>query len=233
MVGIRLIVEVLDHAPAELTAQERLLLVAIAEAARDETRTGWPGMEKLTRRTGLGARSVRDILAQLAERGYEVRVSVGTDKNGKPVFAHRGQRTAYQLPHFHLRRQDSATFKAAGSRHLPAEKAAGSGRERRQDPVTKAAESCRPSPQEPSEEPSDPRARADDDTAAVIGALRERTGKTIDEHHAALIVRQLLGDRDDIRDPVRYLAGAIRQDGNPQRFLPTPGPPRYRREDHQ
>jgi hypothetical protein len=36
--GIGLIVEVFDHAPAELTAQERLLLLALAEMARDETR---------------------------------------------------------------------------------------------------------------------------------------------------------------------------------------------------
>jgi hypothetical protein len=230
--GIRLIVEVLDHAPAELTAQQRLLLLALAETARDETRTCWPGMEMLTRRTGLSDRRVRAVLAQLEQRCYEVRVAAGTDKNGKQTFAHHGHATIYRLPCFRQSRSDPTTLKPVGSGRLDEGKAAGSGKERRQNPVTKAAGSDRPFPQKPSREPSHhPRARGNE-TAAVIEALRERTGRTIDEHHATLVVRQLLNGRDGIRDRAKYLTGAIRNDSNPHRFLPTPGPPPYQREEN-
>ncbi|MGH3669592.1 MAG: helix-turn-helix domain-containing protein, partial [Pseudonocardiaceae bacterium] len=109
-VGIGLIVEVLDQAPAELTAQERLLLVVIAENANDDTRVGWPGMPKLTHRLGRGDSTVRKIVRQLAERGYDPRVPVGTDKNGKPIYAHKGQSAVYRVPDF---RRDSTDPKAS------------------------------------------------------------------------------------------------------------------------
>lgn len=127
--GIRLIVEVLDHAPDELTPRERLLLVALAEKASDDTRTCWPGMDTLTRRTGLSPSSVRAILAQLAEHGYEIRVPAGTDRNGNQTFAHNGRATAYRVPHFRQRRQDPAALKAPGSRCLDNGRAPGSGHE--------------------------------------------------------------------------------------------------------
>jgi hypothetical protein len=73
------------------------------------------------------------------------------------------------------------------------------------------------------------RANADAVTTVIHG-LRERTGKTIGEEHAALVVRQLLEGRAGIRDHCRYLSGAIRNDANPHRFLPTPTPPRFTRE---
>lgn len=232
MVGIRLIVEVLDHAPAELTPQERLLLVALAEAARDDTRMCWPGMETLTRRMGLSARTVREVLAGLAQRGYDVRIPAGTDKNGKPTYTHTGRATTYRLPRFPRRRHDPAALEAAEFRHLHEGKAAESGTERRRNHVEEAAESRPPSPHEPSENPQIIRARADDEIAAVIEALRDRTGKTVNEHHAALVVKQLVDGRDSIRDRVKYLIGAIAKDPDPARFLPTPSPPPYRREDY-
>lgn len=232
--GIRLIVEVLDHAPAELTPQERLLLLALAESARDDTRVCWPGMETLTRRMGLSDRRVRATLAQLARRGYEVRIPAGTDKNGNPTYTHTGRATTYRLPRLRERRTDTATLKPDGSGRLEAGKADGSGKERRTDTVKEAAGSGRPSPQEPSEEPSNhPRPRADDEIAAVIEALRDRTGKTIDEYHAVLVIKQLVDGRPGIRDRVKYLTGSIVKDLDPSRFLPTPTPPRHRREDYQ
>jgi Helix-turn-helix domain len=69
-----------------------------------------------------------------------------------------------------------------------------------------------------------------DAVATVVHALRDRTGKTIGEDHAALVVRQLLDGRPGIRDHCRYLAGAIRNDADPHRFLPTPMPPRFQRD---
>lgn len=98
--GVRLIVEVLDHAPAELTSAERLVLVVLAENANDTTREGWPGMETLTRRTGLSADGVRKAFQRLAVRKLEVRVPLGKDKRGRPVYSAPGKRTTYRIPSF-------------------------------------------------------------------------------------------------------------------------------------
>lgn len=202
--GIRLIVEVLDHAPVELAPQERLLLVVLAETAADDTRMCWPGMETLTRRMGLSARRVREVLADLGQRGYEVRVPSGVDRHGMAVFASKGHRTVYRVPAFRQRGTDPAPFKAAGSRP--------------------------PFPQEPSEEPSDlARARARE-LAAVIEALKDRTGKTIDEHHATLVIKQLVDGRTGVRDRIAYLTAVIAKDPDPGRFLPTYTPAPYQRE---
>lgn len=96
--GVRLIVEVLDNAPDDLTQGERLLLVVLAENANDVTREGWPGMDLIARRTGIQPNSVRKMLHRLSKRGIEVRVPIGKDKNGEPVYAVRGHRTKYHLP---------------------------------------------------------------------------------------------------------------------------------------
>lgn len=99
-----LVTEVLDHAPAELTTLERLILVVIAEAAQDEDRPGvpareaWPSMETLSKRTGMPPRTVRAAMRRLAERGLDVRVRQGTDKRGAPVYAHYGHATQYRVP---------------------------------------------------------------------------------------------------------------------------------------
>lgn len=99
-----LVSEVLDHAPAELTALERLVLVVIAEAAQERDRPGcpareaYPSMAILVRRTGNAPTSVRSALQRLAERGLEVRVPLTTDSTGRPVYAFRGRATRYRLP---------------------------------------------------------------------------------------------------------------------------------------
>lgn len=99
-----LVTEVLDHAPADLTALERLVLVVIAEAAQDDHRPGipareaWPSMTALTRRTGTSPRGVRAAMRRLAERGLDVRVRQGTDRHGEPVYAYSGHATRYRVP---------------------------------------------------------------------------------------------------------------------------------------
>ena len=99
-----LVSEVLDHAPAQLTALERLVLVVIAEAAQEVDRPGcpareaYPSMATLARRTGSAPTSVRSALQRLAERGLEVRVPLTTDSAGRPVYAFRGRATRYRLP---------------------------------------------------------------------------------------------------------------------------------------
>ncbi|SPL94100.1 unnamed protein product [[Actinomadura] parvosata subsp. kistnae] len=109
--GIRLVVEVLDNAPEDLTPAERLLLVALAEDARDETRVCFPEKDKLARRTGLQEDGLRRTFQRLAKRGLEVRVPIGYGKDGRAVFARTGVRSTYRLPPL-ARRDDSATSNA-------------------------------------------------------------------------------------------------------------------------
>jgi hypothetical protein len=97
-VSVRLVAEALDHAPAELTPSERLVLLVLAEDANNKTRTCSPGMDVLTRRTGLTEDGVRKVLQQLAARGHELRVPVGIDTHGRPIYAKRGHRTTYRIP---------------------------------------------------------------------------------------------------------------------------------------
>jgi DNA-binding MarR family transcriptional regulator len=98
MVGVKLMVEILDHAPDGWTSSERLLALAIAEHANDATRIGWPGMDLLTHRMNLDEKSVSRLLRQLAAKGFELRVGQGTDKKGRIVFATRSRRSVYRLP---------------------------------------------------------------------------------------------------------------------------------------
>jgi hypothetical protein len=103
-----LVEEVLEYAPVELTAAERLLLVCIARAAQDEdrmlsgrpvaARTCFPGRDKLKHWTGLNDRGLSEAMLRLSKRGLEVRVPAAVDKLGRPMFAVRGHATEYRLP---------------------------------------------------------------------------------------------------------------------------------------
>jgi hypothetical protein len=103
-VGVKLVVEVLDHAPDAMTTVDRLLLVIIAENANDGTREGWPGWELLARRMRWnsqkdgGKNAVSTALAGMAKRGVDVRVSIAHGKDGRPVYAATGRRTVYRIP---------------------------------------------------------------------------------------------------------------------------------------
>lgn len=78
--GIRLMVEVLDHAPATLTPRERYALVVLAEDARDETRLCSKGVEsneKVMRRFRVGRSERAAILKALIDKGALERVKRG------------------------------------------------------------------------------------------------------------------------------------------------------------
>lgn len=101
--GVRMVVQVLDHAPADLTAGERLLLIALAEKADDATRRVlWSRDEDprttLRRRTGLSDSGLRKTFQRLADRGLDPRVVLLHDAAGRPVFAHHGAVATYRLP---------------------------------------------------------------------------------------------------------------------------------------
>lgn len=177
--GVRLLVEVLDHAPADLTPAERLVLAVLAEDARDETRKCWPGMDKLERRTGLRSDSLRRVFQRLAKRGLEVRVPITFTKKGAPVFAREGVQTNYRIPEFpessrdcgpasngegeeESRDQHPATEEGSASRLEGGEAGLSSQRggtvvplRRDSRPAQEAGLSSRPSPQYPSGSPQD------------------------------------------------------------------------------
>lgn len=111
--AISLVVEVLDHAPREMTQAELVVLVVLAEQAREDTRECWPGMELICHRSRLQEDSVRKVFQRLAARGHEVRVAVGKSKSGQPIYAHHGARTLYRIPRFAPSTQNSQPLDAA------------------------------------------------------------------------------------------------------------------------
>lgn len=96
--GVKLVNEVLDHAPADWTQAERLFIAVLAEKARDNTRRAWPGQATIMRRTGLKADSITRLCHRLAAKGWELREQLGVDRKGKPVFAYRGKAAVYAIP---------------------------------------------------------------------------------------------------------------------------------------
>lgn len=65
----RIVGEILDNAPQDLTPAELLVLVAIGEDARDRDRVAsFSDLESLTRRTRLKPGTVRNALSSLARR---------------------------------------------------------------------------------------------------------------------------------------------------------------------
>ncbi|MFH9072721.1 hypothetical protein [Streptomyces alboflavus] len=90
--GIRLFVEVLDHAPETLTWRERYALAVLAENANDSTRECWPGIEDdpaIAHRMRLPGRSSRyEVIKALRKKGALEGVSAG----------HRGRRAVYRIP---------------------------------------------------------------------------------------------------------------------------------------
>ena len=236
--GVNLIVEVLDHAPDDLTAGERLLLVVLAEQARDSTRIALPGQDVMARRTGMTARTVQRTLARLCDSGVVERVALATDKAGRPVFACRGRRAEFRISRLGVASPEkgdtrdtlSTPERATSVTPIREEKGRQIERERatseaRKGDMQSVAPSVRSSPviSHPSSARESP-----DPRHVVIAALLERTGKTITEDHATAVVHQVLDGRP-VRNPERYLRRVIEQDPDPSRFLPTPTPPRYLR----
>lgn len=96
----RLVKEVLEHAPETLSSLELLVLVSVAESARDgdrETRGGSAAASIVAHRVRAHEASVRRTLARLVERGLL-----------KPVHAraHRGQAQQYRLAELHSWHRD-------------------------------------------------------------------------------------------------------------------------------
>lgn len=95
-----LVEEVMDHAPRHLTPAQRHLLAVLAELCRGKGRIVEESLDYLAWRYGTSPKGVRQVLAKLAESGVDVRVAIGTDKNGAPVYAVRGRVPRFRLPEF-------------------------------------------------------------------------------------------------------------------------------------
>jgi hypothetical protein len=93
-----LVEEVFQHAPP-MTAAERLILVAIAELCRVGDRMRYIDGAEMMRRCCVEARGLAHALVRLAERGLDVRVPIGRDKRGQPVYAIPGLSRLFKLPH--------------------------------------------------------------------------------------------------------------------------------------
>lgn len=86
--GIRLIVEVLQHAPTTLTHREKLLLVVLAEDANDKTRTTWNSVEspEILRGAKLSRAELYAVLKKLIAKGVVKKVGSG-QKNAVAKYA--------------------------------------------------------------------------------------------------------------------------------------------------
>jgi hypothetical protein len=180
--GIRLIVEILDHAPAELTSAERLVLLAIAEDANDATRRGWPPIEVIADRCGLSVDSVQDAIQRLRRRGYDVRVPRKTGKDGRPVYAWRGRSTTYAVPRLPQRDGPGAKARVKGRENSPT-LSAGKGGDTDPERVGVSAPkggayNVTPSPHIPSV-PSSPRTR-ERDLLAASGAADDEIDEILE-----------------------------------------------------
>lgn len=95
-----LVEEVLDHAPADLSGTEVLLLVGIAEQARKPSRMADIPTADLARRVRVEPESLKKVIQRLSKRGIDVRLVIGIDKIGRPIYAVPGRVSTYVLPLF-------------------------------------------------------------------------------------------------------------------------------------
>lgn len=85
--------------PGALTASERVLLLELADNANDDTRVAYPGMEWILAACDLPTKKrAGEHLASIAAKWFEIRVEVGKDKNGNPLYALPRKRTTYRFP---------------------------------------------------------------------------------------------------------------------------------------
>lgn len=95
----------------DATSLERLIAMEIASEADDKTREcrrfnkqlgRWVPtvtVDLLMEWTGSTENSVSERLRCLSARGLDFRRELGKDKNGRPVYAHKGRATEFWVPH--------------------------------------------------------------------------------------------------------------------------------------
>lgn len=86
----------------KLTDAERLVALEVIDQCHEQTGLAFGSslLPRMAERCGMDEKRFRRVLGQLAQKGLEMRVQVGTGKTGSAVFAHRGRQTTYRLPAF-------------------------------------------------------------------------------------------------------------------------------------
>src|SRR3569833_1671030 len=95
-VALDLMLTVLKHAPGLSNAEFRLLMSIVQEARA----LGVPrdiDMAQLVVETQMTRSGLRKAFAAMSERGMDVRVPLGKDKHGQPLYAVPGRRPSYVL----------------------------------------------------------------------------------------------------------------------------------------
>lgn len=228
--------EILAGAPAEWGRPERLVALVIADDANDKTRRSWLPIEGRWRRgrwqdgicerTGLAPRSVRAALQRLGQRGYELRVPISIGKDGRPVYAARGQSTDFLFPPLPPRPvpengPEPAAFqdpKAAGNgsiggRFLPQRRPVSAGR--RQEPAAPLLRSPQVSPHLPAPSRRDKaitdiRRRvevSEEEARRILGKIERPDIKMIDLYVAEFPQEDLERHAAEIRQSLRGSAG--------------------------
>lgn len=82
----------------EIKGLPRFVAAMIAIDADEETGETSISLKTLAKRTGAEESSIRDALKRLSAQGWEFRVPMGSDKNGKPLFAIPGMRLCFRVP---------------------------------------------------------------------------------------------------------------------------------------
>lgn len=240
LMGYRLYREIMNGAPPEWGRPERLVALVIADDADEKTRRSWMPIEGCWRRgrwqdgicerTGLAPRSVRAALQRLDKRGYELRVPIGIGKDGRPVYAAKGQSTDFLVPPLPPRPPrpvpESGPFPAAfqdpkaagngpiGGRNLPQRRQESAGR--RQEPAAPLLRSPQISPHLPAPSRRDKaitdiRQRVEvgeEEARRILEKIEERPGiKMIDRYVAEFPQEDLERYVAEIRQGLRGSAG--------------------------
>lgn len=224
--GYQLYRHCLDHAPADLDPTARLVLLAIADDANEQTRvSSYLGMDLLCHRIGRGPETVKKALQRLAKLGYELRQPIGTDKSGRPVYAKTEHHSVYRVPVFPERDvpKKGGTPSPLRGEQVPA---------RGEHVPSVGGTSSPPIPQDsPQDAPqSVPARETEDPAAAAAEELQAQTGRTVTHEWGQRVAQDLLAAASGpVRNEAGYVRKAIRARAEAKRahdLLPTPGPRR-------
>lgn len=90
-----------------LTSAERTVLLVVAERAHEDSRVMLRHrvdreslFERIRGALDVSEKSLGNIFGRLAKRNLEVRIPIGADRRGYPMFAANGHSTAFRLPEF-------------------------------------------------------------------------------------------------------------------------------------
>lgn len=92
--------EVRDLLPkGVLTDKEARLILEVADACDDDTRTGWPGVEWLADKCDIpNPKRVGEFFANIAKKWVELRVPLGHSADGRPYYSYPGENTRFRFP---------------------------------------------------------------------------------------------------------------------------------------